>query len=208
VGTGRCWGVFEGAGQEPSRDALAGPDGSTPRVPRSGVRGRQARPVANRAPTPPATTALALGSAAAYGQAQSGRQSSSPTQRRGEARTMSPGGRDSVATWWGPTSARSSAIPCATPAQFGRPGRRSSSSAGRQALGFHPSVAPNRSRETPSCGTRSSVPVQRRGMGSHRDGRYAGEDGEFGGVSDSARGVRPRLMHSGSAPADALHSST
>jgi len=68
--------------------------------------------------------------------------------------------------------------------QFGRPGRRSSSSAGRQGLGFHPSVAPNRSRETHSYethsyGTRSSVPVQRRGMGSHRDGRYAGEDGEF-----------------------------
>ena len=58
---------------------------------------------------------------------------------------------------------------------------RSSSSAGRQALGFHPSVAPNRSRETPSYGTRSSVPVQRRGIGSHRDGRYAGEDGEFWG---------------------------
>jgi hypothetical protein len=34
-----------------------------------------------------------------------GRQSSRPTQRRGEARTMSPGGRDFVGTRWGPTPA-------------------------------------------------------------------------------------------------------
>jgi hypothetical protein len=189
----RSWGVFEGAGKEPPRNALAGPDRSTPRAPHSGVRGVQAWPVASRAPTLRATTALALASAATYGQVP-GSQSSSPTQRRGEARTMSPGGRDSVATRWGPTSARSSAIPCATPVQSGRPGRRSSSSVGRQALGFHPSVAPNRSRETPSCGTRSSVPVQRRAMGLHRDGRYAREDGEFWGSESQGNRVRLRPM--------------
>lgn len=68
--------------------------------------------------------------------ASTGRQSSSPTQRRGQVRTMSPEGRDSVGTRWGPTSPPSSAIPGAVPAQFGRPGRRSSSSVGRRALGF------------------------------------------------------------------------
>ena len=46
---------------------------------------------------------------------------------------------------------------------------------------LRPSVVPNHSRETPNYGIRSSVPVQGRGTGSHRDGRYAGEDGEFWG---------------------------
>jgi hypothetical protein len=157
--------------------------------------------VATRAPTLRATTALALASAATCGQSTvrwSVIFTNTKTVAKPEPCHLG------VGILWGLGGDRrqrpSRAIPCATPAQFGCPVRRSSSSVGRQALGFHPSVAPNRSPETPSYGTRSSAPVQRRAMGLHRDGRYAGEDGEFWGSESQGNRVRLRPMLSGSAP--------
>jgi hypothetical protein len=83
----------------------ASPDRSAPRAPDSGP--REGRPAWWRVEHRPCGrgTALALASAATCGQAQSRGQSSSPTQRRGQARTMSAWGRDFVGTRWGPTPA-------------------------------------------------------------------------------------------------------
>jgi hypothetical protein len=90
----------------PSSNTLCvGPDRSAPRAPDSGP--REGQPARWRVEHRPCGrgTALALASAATCGQAQSRGQSSSPTQRRGEARSMSAGGRDFVGTRWGPTPA-------------------------------------------------------------------------------------------------------
>jgi hypothetical protein len=89
----------------PPETLCVDPARSAPRAPDSGP--REGRPAWWRVEHRPCGrgTALALASAATCGQAQSRGQSSSPTQRRGQARTMSAWGRDSVGTRWGPTPA-------------------------------------------------------------------------------------------------------
>jgi hypothetical protein len=82
----------------------AGPDRATPRAPDSGARG--GRPPGGKSSTRACGRNGARVDERSHVRASAvGRQSSRPTQRRGEARTMSPGGRDSVGTRWGPTPA-------------------------------------------------------------------------------------------------------
>jgi hypothetical protein len=97
----RSWGVFEGAGQDPSPDARR----PVPIVPLLVHRTRA--PVRASLPGGESSADLAgeerrsrWRARPICGRAQSRGQSSPPTQRRGEARTMSAGGRDSAGTPW------------------------------------------------------------------------------------------------------------